>query len=107
MEPSPFDCQIHIGLHARLSPQQVAELYRPLGWRIRKCSWVDYEIRCEWAELVIEDPGDTILMHGPLADGLANADRILGPLRKFGVTYEGELYDENGELLQQLKWDGA
>jgi hypothetical protein len=54
-------------LHTSLSKKQVARLYGALGWHVRKCSWVDYEVVSDWAELVIEAESP-MLMHGSVAD---------------------------------------
>lgn len=74
-----------------------------LGWSVRKCSWTDYEIRSPFAELVIEAEAP-ILMHGPVSDVEANADRILAPLRDAGVGYCAEFYTADGSLLREHRW---
>jgi hypothetical protein len=62
------DCSnFYSSLHTSLSREQVAGLYGAIGWRVRKCSWVDYEVISDWADLVIEAERP-ILMHGPVAD---------------------------------------
>jgi hypothetical protein len=98
-----LDCHFYSVLHTDRSPAQIAELYRPRGWRVGKASWFDYSLVCEWADLVIEDAG-YLLMHGPLADAVGNADQILAPLRDAGVRYEAEFYDGDHELLHQVAW---
>jgi len=101
-----LEYHLSCALHTGLSQEQIAELYRPLGWRVRKCSWDEYEILCEWAELIISDAG-CVLMHGQLSDAPANADHVLRPLRDAGVGYEAEFYDEDHELLQQCRWESS
>ena len=90
-------------LYTALSKQDVAQLYELRGWRVRKCTSVDFEVRCPWAELVIngEHP---ILLHGPVADVVTNAERILEPLRRAGVSYSAESYGEQDELLGEYTW---
>jgi hypothetical protein len=63
----PDSSNFFSSLHTTLSRKQVAWLYGALGWRVRKCWWVDYEVISDWAELVIEAESP-ILMHGPVAD---------------------------------------
>jgi hypothetical protein len=91
-------------LHTPLSREQVAGLYGALGWRVRKCSWVDYEVVCDWAELVIEAESP-ILIHGPVADVLARAEELVGPLRAAGVSFTAECYgpEPGRELLLELR----
>jgi hypothetical protein len=78
-------------LDTHLSRKQVAELYARNGWRARKCTWVDYEITCDWADLVIESELP-ILLHGSVADLLNNVERIVAPLRASGITFKAECY---------------
>ena len=90
-------------LVASLSKKQVAELYEAAGWSVRKCAVDDYEIQCSWAELVID--GDMpIVLHGPVGNIVANAKRILQPLREAGVVYTAECYGEDRTLLEQFTW---
>jgi hypothetical protein len=55
-------------------------------------------MRCSFAELVVE-AGSPILMHGAVADVVANLARILSPLREADICYSGECYDEGWKLL--------
>jgi hypothetical protein len=91
-------------LHTSLSRQEVAELYRPHGWSIRQCSWTDYEIRCEFAELVI-DSDDPILIHGLVVAIATNVEKLLEPLRCANVPHVVELYGPGHELLHEVKWE--
>jgi hypothetical protein len=76
-------------LHAALSPAQAAGLYEALGWRVRKCSWTDYEVFGPWAEFVIEAESPN-LMHGLVADILDHADELLAPLRRVSISFTAE-----------------
>jgi hypothetical protein len=91
-------------LHTALTREQVAGLYGALGWRVRKCSWVDYEVVSDWAELVIEAESP-ILMHGPADDLPARAEELVAPLRAAGVAFTAECYGPwpDGELLLELR----
>jgi len=91
-------------LHTALSREQVTGLYGAAGWRVRKCSWVDYEVVGEWAELVVEAESP-ILMHGPVADVVARAEEIVAPLRAAGVQFTAECYgpEPGRELLLTLR----
>lgn len=104
MENVPDSSNFFSSLHTSLSRKEVAGLYGALGWRIRKCTWVDYEVISSWAELVIESEGP-ILMHGPVADLPARAEELVAPLRAAGVSFTAECYgpEPNCELLLELK----
>jgi hypothetical protein len=97
----PDTSNFYSSLHTTLSREQVAGLYGVLGWRVRKCSWTDFEVRGPWAELVIEAESP-ILMHGLVADVLANAEEVVAPLRAVGVSFTAECYGPDGELLREL-----
>jgi hypothetical protein len=98
MNDIPERSNFFSSLYTDLDRRQVAELFRSLGWEVRKCSWSDYKMRCSFAELVVE-ARSPILMHGAVADVVANLDRILSPLREAGICYSGECYDEGAKLL--------
>jgi hypothetical protein len=88
-------------LHTTLSREHVAGLYGALGWRVRKCSWTDYEVFGPWAELVIEAESP-ILMHGSVADVLAHLEELVAPLRACGVSFTAECYGPEGELIREF-----
>lgn len=100
----PDSSNFFSSLHTALSREQVAELYGTLGWQVRKCSWDDYEVVTDWAELVVESEA-TILMHGPVAGLLARAEELVAPLRAAGVEFTAECYrpEPNRELLLELR----
>lgn len=91
-----------------MSREQVARLYGVLGWKVRKCSWVDYEVISDWAELVIEAEAP-ILMHGPVADLSTRAEELVAPLRAAGITFTAECYGPapSEELLLELQSEAA
>lgn len=87
----PDSSNFFAGLDTRLTRAQVARLYGRLGWRVRMCSWVDYEVASDWAELVIEGESP-VLMHGPVADLPDRVEELVAPLRAAGVTFAAECY---------------
>lgn len=88
-------------LHTSLSREDVARLYGAQGWRVIKCGRKEFEVRCEWAEFVIE-ASSPILMHGPAQNAIENLERIVSPLNRSDVAYEVECYGDDGELLQRI-----
>lgn len=90
-------------LDTTLSKRHIARLYGALGWQVRKCTWVDYEVTSDWAELVIESERP-ILMHGSVADLLARAEELVAPLRVAKVSFSAECYatSPERELLLEL-----
>jgi hypothetical protein len=94
----PDESNLFGSLETSLTRERLATLFASFGWKVRKCSWTDYEVCSDIAELVIEGE-NPILIHGPVADLLANHPRIIDPLSHAGVSYSLECYDENRELV--------
>lgn len=87
----PDESNFFSSLHTGLSRKQVADLYGALGWHVRKCSWVDYEVISDWAELIIEAESP-ILVHGSVADLPARAEELVAPLRAAGIKFTAECF---------------
>jgi hypothetical protein len=104
MAEVPDGSHFFSALDTPLTPAEVAGLYGTLGWRVRKCSRVDYEVISDWAELVI-DAASPILMHGPVADLPARAEELVAPLRAAGISFTAECYgpEPDRELLLELR----
>jgi hypothetical protein len=104
MADIPDGSNFYSALDTTLSREQVAELYGDLAWRVRKCSWVDYVVISDWAELVIEAERP-ILMHGPVAELPARAEELAAPLRAIGVSFTAECYGPgpDRELFLELR----
>jgi hypothetical protein len=102
MSTLPDGSNFFSALDTPLSREEIAGLYGARGWRVRKCSWVDYEVISDWAELVIEAESP-ILMHGPVADLPARAEELVAPLREAGVSFTAECYGPDRELLLELR----
>lgn len=98
----PDSSNFFASLYTTRSRGAIAELFGPT-WIVRKRSWTDYEVRSPFADLIIEAESPTLL-HGPVAEVEANADRILATLRAAGIGYTAECYDDAGELLREWKW---
>ncbi len=103
MAEIPDGSNFFSSLFTSLTRKQVAHLYGKLGWEVRKCTWVDYEILSDWAQLVIEAESP-ILMHGPVADLPGRVEELVAPLRDAGVKFNAECYgpDPECELLLEL-----
>ena len=87
-------------------PDRVANLYGYRGWQVRKSSWTEFEVTCEFAELVIHQSSshpDRMLIHGAVADVIANLPAITNPLADAGVRYTLECYDENWRLIHETR----
>jgi len=81
-----------------LQPEEIARLFASPVWRVRKCSWTDYEAISDFAELVIE-ASNPVLVHGLVADPTVNADRVVEPLVAAGLYGSFEVYDDGHALI--------
>lgn len=101
MSELPGDGEFFSMLYTSLTREQLVERYHSHGWSIRKCGWHEYEIRSDFAELVVEAE-QPILMHGVVVDVVVNAERILEPLNGV-VDYAAEAYDDEKRLLKEWR----
>ena len=97
----PDTSNFYSSLHTAMSRREVAGLFAAAGWEVvEPDDWDHLEIRCSWAELVIESAAPT-LVHGPVADVAANAGRVLAVLAGAGVPFTAECYGPDGEMLRE------
>jgi hypothetical protein len=102
----PDGSNLYGALDTTLPPERVARLFAPFGWAVRRCTWTDYELTCDWAELVIERESQSphhLLIHGPVADLPTNLPRIIEPLAAAGVPYSLECYNAERELIHHAR----
>jgi len=90
-------------LHSTRSRRQIARLFRPPIWRVRKCTWTDYEIASEFAELTLEAESPALL-HGWVTDLEVNTELVLAPLRAGAVAYTAEVSKTGGDLQRKFTW---
>jgi hypothetical protein len=102
----PDSSNFYSSLQTALSAEQIAGLFRAQGWQVRETDTDRFELACPWAKLVVESESP-VLLHGPVADVQANAERVLAVLRKAGVAFTAESFDAGGELLREWKSDPA
>jgi hypothetical protein len=100
----PNFSNFYSSLTTALSKQCIAELFEPLGAKIRKCGWHEWEVRLPWAEFIIESEAP-VLLHGEIADVQSNALRLVAVLRDAGIQFTAECYDESDKLLEKLRSD--
>ena len=74
------------------SKYTVARKFKKLNWSIRKSTYHDFELECEWASFQLEGY-DHILINGIIDPKMFN--HLSSLLKQFGVDYKLELYDGN------------
>ena len=89
-----------------LQPEAVARLFAPPAWSVRKCSWTDFEVVSEFAEVVIES-SNPVLVHGLVADVTVNGLRVVEPLVRAGLSGSIECYDDADVLILEKSFGGG
>lgn len=105
MAELPDSSNFFCSLHTAMSRREVAGLFGAAGWEVIEPDDLDcLEVRCPWAELVIEAKSP-VLLHGPVADLAARAEELVAPLRAADVSFTAECYgpDPDRELLVELR----
>lgn len=72
-------------------------------WAIRKSSFSEYEYRNTWAELVLENDGEDLLLHGLIDYNSDNAKIIQELFENLNCPYKFEFYNENNLMIQEVK----
>ena len=85
------------------SKSDIAAMFSARGWTSRKCTWVDFEVACEWAEIVIEGEYP-ILIHGSVVNVEENWRPIATILKENNVGFSLECYDENKNLIHEEQY---
>jgi hypothetical protein len=98
MAELPDRTNFYSSVQTGMQPGEIARLFAPPVWRVRKCSWTDFEAISEFAEVVIES-SNPVLLHGPVADVTVNGQRIVEPLVAAGLSGSFECYDEANALI--------
>jgi hypothetical protein len=93
---------LYLSLETTLSKENLALLFAPYGWQVRKCTRTDFEIICDRAELMIE-ADEPILMHGPVEQAENIVPCLLNILEAASIKYQGELYDDAHNLIRIFK----
>ena len=89
MRPSEDDLDVVVDLSTTLSAEELARVFSRAGWQTRRCTWVDWEVTCEGAELVIEATAPPVV-HGHVARG-ADFRTLLAPLTAAGLAWDVEV----------------
>lgn len=92
---------IYMTLATSLSCAQVVKLFVAKGWSWRMCSWTEYEIESDYAELIIV-PELPILVSGGIARGAESITKIMQILTDAGIEAEYEAFDEHDKPIQPL-----
>ena len=98
MAELPDRTNFYSSVRTGMQPEEIARLFTPPVWRVRKCSWTDFEAVSDFAEVVIES-SNPVLVHGPVAEVAVNSLRVVEPLVAGGLSGTFECYDEADLLI--------
>jgi len=93
---------LHAVLHSDSSAEAIASMYRNAGWSTRKSGFDEYELRTEFAELILEGRRP-VLLHGVMVRPATNVEDVLAVLRLNGVEFSGELYGNDHALITEFR----
>jgi hypothetical protein len=102
MAEIPERANFYCTLTGTMSKRQIARVFEREGWSVGKAAWYDFEVDSNFAELIIEADAP-ILIHGCVADVLSNSESILKIISDAGVGFSAECYDDNHQLLREIK----
>jgi hypothetical protein len=85
------------------SKEEVVSAFAKRGWKVRKCTLVDFEVENEWSELIIEGREPECLIHGYVNNVNGNIRKIIGIIENVVKRWSLEIYDDKGNLLNELK----
>jgi hypothetical protein len=102
MADIPDFTNFYCSVHTQKGPGEIARVFVP-DWRVRNCSWTDYEAQSDFAEVVIES-SDPVLVHGPVSNVLVNSLRIIELLAAAGLSGTFECYDESDALILEKRF---
>jgi hypothetical protein len=103
--PLPEGSTFFATLTTALTKPQIAAHFHAVGWAVRHCAREDLELRCAWAELVLD--GDTdLLLHGPVAEVEQRAPEIIALLVSAQIAVQAEWYDAEGRVVMTAAVDG-
>ncbi|MFE2323758.1 hypothetical protein ACFXD5_07510 [Streptomyces sp. NPDC059385] len=89
------------GLKGAPSASLVAQRFIGAGWSSRPASWESYEVETSWCRIEVEATDTRTLLNG-VVDPDRFAD-LAALLTRFGLPFSIELYDDDGELLQEIQ----
>lgn len=100
MAEMPDSSNFFSTLTSKLPRRRIADLFVGQGWRLREPDDKEHLwVLCPWSELIIESMNPT-LVHGIIADIVANTERVIAIFEHAGATFTAESYDADGGLLR-------
>jgi hypothetical protein len=81
---------------------EIANEFEKNGWKKRKCTWVDYEIKNEWSEIIIEGNEPDCLLNGYFKDIESHLDDIIRILSKSTSNWSLEIYNNENVMIKKV-----
>lgn len=87
-------------IHSPDLKEEVVKKFEAYGWMSWKAGWVDWEIKNDYSEFVIEGDKE-ILIHGPVATD--HFDILIEKMKEMGLIFSMEFYDDNENMVMEVK----
>ena len=101
-DPLEIGFDVYAGLDTTRTPAEIAACFARAGWTAHRCTWVDWEVCSDVAELIIENTTPPLL-HGRIAGPVADLPRVLEPLVAAGIRWTAECYDDENRLIHEQR----
>jgi len=82
-----------------ITKSDLADKFKSKKWAIRKSSWVDFEVSCEWCEIEICGENE-IILNGIIKE--EKFDTMSNILKEFQLEFTLELYGSDGTLDKKV-----
>lgn len=99
-ELDTLDTNVYGFMHNTSDLESLGRSFAQLGWAARRSASGEYEITCSWCQLNLFDSGGMPKFAGVVEP--TRVDDLADVFHSFGVDYEIELYDVEGELVRTL-----
>jgi hypothetical protein len=87
------------------SKEELTYLFQNNGWSIHKSSMSNYQFENSWADLVLNNDKEGLLLHGLMAYHPENVKIIKEIFDNLNCPYKFEFYNEYNEIVEQAKKD--
>lgn len=104
MELMPSETNFYSVIKGKTT-DEINTVFQNHNWAIRKSAWAEYEYQNSWAELVLQNDGEVLLLHGLVVYNINNVKFIQGLFDNLNCPYKFEFYDPDNLIIEQAQKD--
>jgi hypothetical protein len=87
------DNNVYGSLSGDMRPEDLARTFLSGGWRVRKSSWMEFEVQHEWVRIELFQYENRLMFAGFVDP--ARVEELAHILQDFGLSYSIELWSED------------